>query len=47
MFIVALENPQPPALNDSPVCYYKFFLKLMQFQIKGLPSSKSSMIIYT
>ena len=21
MFIVALENPQPPALNDSPVCY--------------------------
>ena len=45
MFIVAGENPQPPALNDSPVTKNSF--KLTQFQTKGLPSSKSSMIIYT
>ena len=45
MFIVARENPQPPALNDIPVA--KNSLKFTQFQTKGLSSSKSSMIIYS
>ena len=45
MFIVAGENPQPTALNDSPVT--KNSLKFTQFQAKGLPSPQSSMTIYT
>ena len=40
MFIVAEENPQPPAHNDSPVTKNSF--KLTQFQARGLSSSKSS-----
>ena len=40
MFIVPEENPQPPALNDSPVTKNSF--KLTQFQARGLSSSKSS-----